>query len=231
MLMFNPLLLARGFCEVGANFSFTIAILHVPIADVTAIIQTCPLLVLAGAKLFYGESLGLSRLLLIALGITGALLVAQPGAPTASPYVLLGFVTALSAAARDLITRKVPGHIPAPIVAFAVLVFLMLAGEGAMLAFETPVLPNAWQLALIVLAAALMVAGHVLIFLAYRFAGARTIAPFMYTLTLWAVLSGVVLFGDRPNILAVAGMALILLAGLIVVYADGRRRNGPVRTS
>jgi drug/metabolite transporter (DMT)-like permease len=116
MMMFNPWLLARGLCEVVANFGFTFAILNMPIADVTAIAQICPLLVLVGAKLIWGERLGPSRLILIGLGIAGALLVAQPGTTAASPYAILGFLVALTAAARDLITRKVPADVPSPIV-------------------------------------------------------------------------------------------------------------------
>ena len=223
----NPWGLARGLCEVGANFGFTFAIFHMPIADVTAIAQTCPLLVLVGAKLIWREHLGLSRLLLIGLGISGALLVAQPGASAASPYAILGFLVAAAAAARDLITRKVPADIPAPVVAFSVLVILMVAGGANMVLFETPVFPGWREAGLILLAGALMVAGHVGIFLAYRIGPARSVAPFMYTLTLWAVLAGVVLFGDVPNMLAVIGIGLILLAGVLVIVVDNRQAALP----
>jgi drug/metabolite transporter (DMT)-like permease len=225
MMMFNPWLLARGACEVIANFGFTFAIFHMPIADVTAIAQTCPLLVLVGAKLIWGEHLGVSRLLLIALGISGALLVAQPGTTAASPYAILGFLVALSAAGRDLITRKVPGDIPAPIVAFTVLVILMMAGGASMMVFETPVFPDWRIMGLMFLAGALMLGGHICIFLAYKIGPARSVAPFMYSLTLWAVLAGAVVFGDIPNHLAIAGIALIMLAGIMIFYVDGRSRS------
>ncbi len=223
--MFNPWLIARGLLEVIANFSFTFAIIYMAIADVTAIAQTCPLLVLLGARLFYGERLGSVRMFLVAVGIVGALLVAQPGTTAASPYAVLGFVTALAAAIRDLITRKVPQDIPALVVAFTVLVCLMIAGGIGMLAFETPVVPGTHHVLLMLLAGALLIAGHFLIFVAYRIGPARTVAPFMYTLTIWAVLSGVVLFGDIPNALATAGMGLVVLAGLMIILLDGRQRE------
>ena len=223
--MFNPWLLARGLCEVVANFGFTFAIYHMAIADVTAIAQTCPLFVLLGAKLIWGERLGPSRVFLIGMGIAGALLVAQPGTSAASPYAILGFLTALAAASRDLITRKVPADIPAPIVAFTVIAILMIAGGVGMLALETPVVPGVQHLLLMLFAAALMVGGHICIFVAYKIGPARSVAPFMYTLTLWAVLAGVILFNDVPNGLAIAGMALIVLAGLLVLYLDWRQRQ------
>jgi len=223
--MLNPWLVARGACELVANFTFTFAIYHMAIADVTAIAQTCPLFVLLGAWAFWGERLGPLRLFLIGLGIVGALLVSQPGASAASPYAVLGFLTAISAATRDLITRRVPPNIPALIVAFTVLLILMIAGGIGMVALETPVVPHPRHFLLMILAGALMIAGHALIFVAYRIGEARSVAPFMYTLTLWAVLAGIILFKDVPNLLAIAGMGLVVAAGLLIILLDGRQKR------
>jgi drug/metabolite transporter (DMT)-like permease len=224
--MFNPWALARGLCEVGANLGFTLAIMRLPMGDVTAVAQTAPLLVFLGASLFFSERLGPVRLMLIGLGVTGALLVAQPGATTFSPYILLGFLVAVSAAGRDLITRKVPRDIASPIVALSVLVMLTLAGGLGMVVFETPFVPDLRYGLLIILAGALMVGGHVGVYLAYSMAPARTIAPFMYSLTLWAVASSIVIFGDIPNPLAIAGVVLIVIAGLLVISLDARSGHG-----
>jgi len=219
----NPMLLARGACEVVANFAFTLALFNMAIADLTAIAQTCPLFVLLGAWLIWGERLQTPQLLLIGLGMCGALLVAQPGTSAASPYAVLGFFTAIAAAVRDLITRKVPGEIPALVVALTVLAMLTLAGVAGMLLFETPVVPQPRTMGLMLFAGALMVGGHACVYLAYRIAPARTVAPFMYSLTLWAVLAGLLLFNDVPNPLAIAGMALVALAGLLIIFLDQRR--------
>ena len=66
------------------------------------------------------------------------------------------------------------------------------------------------------------------VFLAFKIGPVRSVAPFMYSLILWAVLSSVVLFGDIPNALAVAGMALIIAAGLLVFYFDSRQKLATV---
>ncbi len=219
---FNPWAVARGCCEIVANFTFTFAFTKMPIADITAIAQICPLLVLLGAWLIYGERLRRSRIFLVGLGVAGALIVAQPGTSAASPYALLGFIVAAAAAGRDLITRKVPAKIPAPVVALSVIVCLMIGGGVGMVAVETPVMPSAHHLVLVMLAGALMVAGQVLIFVAYRIGPARSVAPFMYTLTVWAVVFGAAVFGDWPNRLAVFGMALVVMSGLMILYLDGR---------
>jgi len=223
--LFHPFLIARGLCEMMANIAFITGIMYMAIADVTAITQTCPLFVLIGARLIWGERLGPVRVFLILLGITGALLVAQPGTSAFSGYAMLGFVTAIAAAARDLMTRKVPPEVPGLVAALGVMIILMLAGGIGTVMFETPVMPSSRHIFLMLLAAALIVAGQFFVFMAYRIGPARSVAPFMYTLTIWAVLFGVFLFGDIPNMLAIAGMGLVALAGLLIIYIDERQRR------
>jgi drug/metabolite transporter (DMT)-like permease len=105
-----------------------------------------------------------------------------------------------------------------------VLVLLMLScGIGTVL-FETQVMPGLYQMFLISLSALFLVAGHSLLFMACRIGPARSVAPFMYTLTVWAVLSSVILFNEIPNALAIAGMALVVVSGLLVLLLDTRRR-------
>ncbi len=221
--MFNKWVVARGLCEVVANVCFTLAIMNMPLADVTSIAQTAPLLVLLGTWLFWREVLSPLRIGLIVLGLTGALLVAQPGSTAASPFAVLGIVVALAAAGRDLITRNVPAAVPAPVAALTVLCALTFSGLVGTALFETRVLPAISDLMLIILAGVLMAGGQVGVFLAYKIGPARSVAPFMYSLTVWALLFGMALFGDFPNLLAIVGMALVLLAGLLIILADSKR--------
>ena len=68
--------------------------------------------------------------------------------------------------------------------------------------------------------------GHVGIFLAFRLATVSAVTPFYYSFTVIAVLSGLLVFAEVPNWLAVTGMAMILAAGLGVIYTDDRMRRG-----
>lgn len=223
--VFNIWLLARGLLETVANVSFTMALAYVAIADLTAIAQTCPLLVLLGAWMFRGERIGATRLVLILLGITGALMVAQPGTGAVSLLAGLGFVTAVAAALRDLLTPNVPRDTSPFIAALTVLLCLTVTGAAGMLAFEEAVMPDKRILVLMALAGALSMAGHLLLYTAYQLGKAQTVAPFMYSLTIWAVLAGLLVFREVPNPLAIAGMALVALAGLAIIWVDGRARQ------
>ena len=224
--MFNRWVALRGACEVFAVVSFVLALVHMPIADITAIYQISPLLLVAATALIWGDRIGPIRIMLIGAGIAGALLVAQPGGTAASPYAIFGFATAIGAAARDVVSRKVPRDIPALVVTFAMLVIVMLAAGSATVLFETWVAPQPQHLALMAAAGVFLIGGHFFIFLAFRYAKAATLAPFYYSFTLWALLAGFAIFGNVPNGLAVAGIAMILAAGLTVALLDGRARRG-----
>lgn len=219
----NRWVVARALFEAFAVLCFSIALAQMPIADITAIYQTAPLLVVGGVSLIWGERIGPTRIVLISLGIAGALLVAQPGATAASPLALLGFGTSIGAAARDIISRKVRQDIPALIVTFAILIIVMAVTGIASALFEDWVPPQPKHLVLVLVAGALLVGAQFAIFFAYRLTNARTLAPFYYSSTIWAVLSGLAVFSQTPNNLAIVGIMLILCSGLAVIAIDRRR--------
>ena len=70
---FHLWVVLRSLCEAFAILCFIIALSHMPIADVTALVQITPLLVLVGIWLFWGEKVGTLRFLLIFVGISGAI--------------------------------------------------------------------------------------------------------------------------------------------------------------
>jgi drug/metabolite transporter (DMT)-like permease len=224
--VFNRWVMLRSLCEVFAIMSFILALNQMPIADITAIAQIAPLLVLLGIWLFFGDRIGMLRLALIGVGITGALLVAQPGSEAASPMAILGFFTALGAAGRDIVTRKVPPGTPALIVTFSTLLIVMLCATAGSLAFETQVAPTLRHAWLMAIAGFFLMCGHLFVFLAFRIGEARVVAPFNYSFMIWAGLSGLLIFNEVPNALAIAGMALIMLAGLAVIALENRARQG-----
>jgi drug/metabolite transporter (DMT)-like permease len=209
--------LLRALTEVVAVTAFIVALAKIPLGDITAIYQVAPFLVLAGASFLWGERIGPLRWMLIALGLVGALLVAQPGGKSASPYALLGFITAVGSAARDLLSRKTPNDVPGVVITFSVVVCVLAAATVNSMLFETWV-PVSVHLALYALGAGFFVTlGHLFVFLAFRHASARAVAPFYYSFTLVAVTFGAVFFNEWPNALAIIGILMIIACGLGVL--------------
>lgn len=212
----------RALTEVVAVTAFIIALARVPLGDITAIYQVAPLLVLAGASFLWGEKIGLLRWLLIGLGLAGAMLVAQPGGSDASPYALLGFITAAGSAARDLLSRKTPDDLPGIVITFSVVFCVLVAATINSMLFETWV-PVSGRLALYALGAGFFVTlGHLFVFLAFRHASARAVAPFYYSFTLTAVTFGALFFNEWPNSHAVIGILMIIACGVGVLAFERR---------
>jgi drug/metabolite transporter (DMT)-like permease len=222
---FNIWTLLRSLAEVVAVSCFILALANVPLADITAIYQVAPLIVLAGASVVWGENVGPLRWLLILLGLAGALVVAQPGRDGASPLALLGFVTAFASAARDLLSRKTPSDAPGPVITFGVVVVVLISGIINNWLFESwvPVRGIVWAYGLG--AGFFVMLGHLFVFLAFRHATARAVAPFYYSFTLFAALFGAVFFKEYPNWLGLVGMAMIVACGLGVLYFEREART------
>ena len=220
----DPRVLARNVVECAAAIAFVFAVANAPLADITALLQLTPMLVLLGAVVLFGDRVGGLTASLIVLALIGALLVAQPGASGLQPYVLFGLASAALSAARDLIGRRVAAGVPALAVAVGLSVVCVVVIGCLMLVFERWVTPSLPQLLLISGAGAFMTLAQLLLFLSFRVAETRAVVPFFYTGTLWALVIGAVVFGTLPNTVAAVGICLIALSGVLVLLLDQRRK-------
>lgn len=223
--MFDLRVLGRNFAELGAILCYVVALANMPIADASALGQITPLLVLLGVSMLFGERIGAVRMALIGLGFVGALMVAQPTMQGISVYALLALTNAVLCAVRDIAGRRIAASVPGLIVAMSA-VLLVLAGAGVMhIATEAWVMPETPHLLLLAGAGLFLIFGHFFIFMAYRIGPTGAVAPFYYFFTFWAVISGLVVFGQLPNALALGGIVLVVASGLTVVLLDERRRR------
>ncbi len=210
----------RNLFELIAVFGFMLGLAYAPIADLTAISQLSPMLLLIGAVWFFGEKMSRLQLSLVFVAFAGALLVAQPGGSGFAPFALFGFWNAGCVAIRDLLGRRIGRDVPGLVVAIGS-GFVVLIGTGvATMLFETWVWPSVAACALIAGSAVFVVLGHWLIFSSFRAAPVSIVAPFCYASTIWALISGVLVFGSVPNALSMAGMALIVGSGVVVVAVE-----------
>jgi drug/metabolite transporter (DMT)-like permease len=221
----SPWVLARAVSESCAVMLFIIALSRMPIGDLTAIMQTAPLIIVLVAALAWRERIGPVRAGLVVLGFAGAVMVAQPASPAASWMTLIAFPAAALAAGRDLLSRMVPAGVPGLVTALATILVVMFASALANSLFGHWVMPSPLHLAQLAGAGFFLMCGQFFVFMAYRLAPAGVVAPFNYTAALWAVFSGVVVFGDVPNAIGLTGIGLIVVSGVAVVMLGERRRR------
>jgi len=214
----------RCAAEIGAAWFFLTALLNMPIANVTAILQMLPLTVTMGAALFFGETVGWRRWLAIAIGFVGMFLIVRPGTEGFTIWSLYACIAVVCVTVRDLATRRMSAAVPPLTVtlmaAISVMAFsaLMAVPQG-----WTPV--SATNALYIAGSAVFILGGYLFSVLVMRTGEIAVIAPFRYTSLLWALLLGYVVFGDWPAPIVLLGAALIAATGLFTLYREARLRR------
>ncbi|MBC7578789.1 DMT family transporter [Tardiphaga sp.] len=216
--------------EVGGTMLFLAAITHLPLANVSAIIQSLPLAITLGAMLILGEPVGWRRWLAIAAGFVGVLIIVRPGAEGFDQFALLALVSVAFYALRDIATKQIPAEIPALFVTFLTTLVVTVVGGVLMVPLGGWTAPSGAALGLLALAAVLVLIGYQCIILALRAGDISAVAPFRYTQLLWAMLLGYLVFGDTPDGAMVVGASIIVLSGIYAFHRE-RVRNRPLATS
>lgn len=219
--LFTPKVLARSLLDVAGTFLFLTALLHMPIANLTAILQSVPLAVVLVSVIFLKEKVGLRRTAAIVAGFIGVLLIVRPTPSTFTIYEILALGIVVVLAFRDLITKRIPDHIPTFIIALSNASFVALGGlaYGLYQGFQSVAL---WQFGLLAAAAILLATGYVFMVSTLRLGDLSGTAPFRYSNVLFAIILGMVFFGEFPDALSYAGMALIIAAGLYAAHREAK---------
>ncbi len=219
--LFTPKVLARSLLDVAGTFLFLISLMHMPIANLTAILQSVPLAVVLVSVIFLKEKVGVRRAAAIAAGFAGVLLIVRPTPSTFTIYEVLALGIVVVLAFRDLITKRIPDHIPVFIIALANASFVALGGliYGLYQGFQPVAL---WQFGLLAAAATLLATGYVFMVSTLRVGDLSGTAPFRYSNVLFAIILGMVFFGEYPDAVSYAGMVLIIAAGLYAAHREAK---------
>lgn len=193
---------------------------YLTLADATTIAFTAPLFIVALSSPMLGERVGADRWFAVAIGLTGACLVARPGAGVLQPAAIVAVLGSLSFAMFNIVTRRLGAGDPMR----TTLLYTFALGSAGMsltlpFVWSTPT-PLHWLL--LTGCGVLGVFAHFAIVRALSLADASTVAPLNYTRMVWAVGLGVVVFGDIPDALSLLGAAITMSCGLYVLYVAAR---------
>jgi drug/metabolite transporter (DMT)-like permease len=187
--------------------------------------QVLPLAVTLAAALFLGERVGWRRLAAIGVGFAGMLLIIRPGGAAFDAWSLVGLVSVAFVVVRDLVTRRFASALPTVVVALwsaCAVTAMGLAGTVATDAWAAVAPVDGLRL---VLAAVALVFGYICSVQAMRQGEVATVAPFRYTMLVWAILFGWVFFGTLPDRWTWAGAALVVASGLFTLWREGQQRR------
>lgn len=223
LILTGPVL-ARAMLDLIGTLLFVTSLMHMQIANLTAIMQAVPLAVAFLSAVFLGERVGLGRWTAIVMGFIGVLMIVKPSPSSFTAYEGFALTIVFSLGCRDIITRRIPARVPTLIVALANAVFVS-AGGLAMSLFEGFIAPQVWQLGLLLLASLFLASGYTFMVATLRLGDLSATAPFRYSILVFAILSGALIFGEFPDRIAILGMILIAATGLIAAHRESQVKD------
>ncbi|WP_020591593.1 DMT family transporter [Kiloniella laminariae] len=239
--------LLRGVCSgIAMSAGFT-AVVHLPLAQVTAISFVRTLFTTLLAIIFLREVVGIRRWSVTIVGFIGVLIIIQPDLSSGSEavgetlltleaflaatttfvqehlYALLALTGAFFVAAVMIILRKLSQvDKPSTIMAYQYS-FITLYMIGPAIWFWVP--PSLTDVLIIGVIAALMSLMHWLYIQAFRVAETVAVAPMEYSRLLFATGIGIVFFGEIPTVYTLSGAAIIIASTLYTIHRNALRKR------
>ena len=210
--------LLRAAAGIVATVCFFLGVREIPLADAVVIFFSAPLLMTAASALLLRERVGPARWIAVAVGFLGVGIAMQPGSEAFHVGSLYVFIGSCAYASIGLFNRWLGDTEPT--------IRLVLYFNIAITITCTAIAPWSWEavqlsdMGIYVGLAAVALAGHFLVTAAYCRAPVSAIAPFEYATILWAMLFGVLFWGDAMSVHLMAGAVLIAGGGLIVIRAE-----------
>jgi len=210
----------RGLCEGGATLTFLTALMQLPFANISAILQALPLAVTVGAALFLKEPVGWRRWLAILVGLIGVLIIIRPGMGEFQFASVLVLVSVVFAAGRDLVTRRLPERVPSLLVSGFSAIFIACLGMAITLTTGDWKPMSAGHIVTLACAAFFLFFGYQFIVLSMRTGEIAYVVPYRYTALLWAILFGYLVFDEIPDAYTLIGSAIVVSMGLFTLYRE-----------
>lgn len=214
--------LARGLAGAGGLIGMVYSMVHLPLADATAIAFTKPLFGVLLAGIFLGERVGVPRWLATVLGFVGVVFIVRPGSAQLELAHLVALLGALCAADVIILVKKLQGtERNTTILIYFAFVSCLLCLGPALWTWSTPDLR---EFALLAAIASLTLALQYCTLRAMRVADASAVVPFDYMRLFFVVALGYALFGEIPDGWSSIGIAIISVATLYLTYHEAARR-------
>ncbi|MEM6985460.1 MAG: DMT family transporter [Pseudomonadota bacterium] len=215
----RALLAVRIATEIVITVLFLTALLHVPLATVTAILQFTPLALTLAAALLLGERVGWRRYAAIAIGFFGVMLIVKPVGDNFNIYALYGLAAMLGVVVRDVITRNMSQGVSSVFVAFSTAAAVTLMAAGVCLTSPwTPMTRGdvGWLMA----AAVFILIGYLSSVTSVRCGELSFVSPFRYTVMLWAIGLGWLVLDEVPDMITLLGTIIVATTGIYAIFRE-----------
>ena len=221
----HKLIIWRTLAEIFATITFLTALFYLPIANITALLQALPLTVTLAASWFLGEKIGWRRGVAILIGFIGVLLIIQPGTDEFNVYSILGIFCVIFVTIRDLVVRKFSAKISTLYVAFITATAIAFVGGFLTFSYEGWIPMRLNEVILLFIASTLIFVGYFFAISAMRSGQVSFVSPFRYTIMIWAIILGYLIWGDIPNNLTLLGISIVIGMGIFTFWREAQLKN------
>ena len=200
--------------EVAAFFLATV---YLPLADVITYYLACPIFVTALSAILLRERVGWRRWTAVLVGFCGVLIALRPSTQTVSWPAVIALGGSLSFAFLMLITRSLRATSD---IVLASSQFMGTFTLGALMSPFGWVTPSLGSLGLFAAAGCISVGALLCVNRSLKLAPASVVVPYQYSMIVWAVAFGYVVFGDVPEPATIVGAAIIIGAGFYIFLRE-----------
>lgn len=214
----------RMFSEALTTCFFLTALFNMPLANAVAILQAASLGVPLCAALFLGDQVGWRRYLAIVIGFCGVLLIVRPGGEGFNIYSLSALAATGFVVLRDLVTRQISRAVPG--LGVTVLTSLTITALGAVGTMIAGYVTLSWEaIGILAASSGFLLVGYYAGVEAMRVGEVGAVSPFRYTNLIWALILGLLVFGDLPDPLTILGAVIIVVSGLYTLHRQRVRKG------
>ncbi|MFN4996043.1 MAG: DMT family transporter [Burkholderiales bacterium] len=218
-------MLLRAVFEFFGRLFYVLAIALTPMSSATAILQSAPLFVVLGARIFLREKVDAKTWIAIFLGLFGVLIILRPSAADFSLLSLLALIGTLGFVGRDLFSRTAPSSLTKEVLGFYGFTTMMIAGACYAVWDGKPFV--SLQLHQFLMLAAALLAGvfaYTALMTAMRTGSIGAVTPYRYSRLLFGISIGVIVFGEQLDAPMLLGCAIVIGAGLFIGWQNQRRQ-------
>ena len=199
---------------------------HMPLANFTAVWSAAPLLLVVASTLLFGEKVSPARWVLLVTGMLAVLVIVRPehdGMPLG--WMALAPVGVLLCGTTYQLLGSRLARIDPPATTQLYTTWLPVLATAPLIPWIWQSMPSGQVWAAVVVMGVCSGIGHLLLLQAYTYTTPSVISPFLYSQIGFAMLMGWIFFGQTPDSLSVAGMAVVTACGLVSIALTVRTKR------
>jgi len=195
-----------------------------PLPEMTAIGYAMPIFVVIFAAMFLNETVRLFRLVSVAVGLIGVMIIMAPrlSVDVIDVTETLGAVLALGAAVGAALAQVFIRKLTKTETTSSIVFWFSVTASGLSLLtiYWGWVVPTPKEAALLIIAGFIGGVGQILLTSSYRLADASFVAPFEYSSMLFSIAIGFAFFDEVPTLTTLVGAAVVIAAGIMIIWRE-----------